>query len=253
GEVNLDDLLVYSAIHTVSSRGIAFIRDHWHFLASVSETDNGMNRKEAIDASWNARMSGLSDGDKKWLWVLLQDLFPGLEIPGLPKAQGISKERYWGRIANGRIEREGVRDQKVIKDVKTWKETGDASAVVEQLMTDSEYTKVFESLFEYGTPTQITVRSEDILTLASRLFEEMRGKFGVQAKSDCCPGFIALWRLQSRGRRYRDYESWVWSEMQRTLPVSLLMSNDLEYYWASRKYSHLKEDEIGRIRQRTAE
>ncbi len=254
GEVNLDDMMVYDTVHTVSSTAIAFIRDNWGILTSEAQSDRNERRKK-VEQAWENQVARMNADEQQWLTTLLGYMFPLLrDFPsGMPRAQGITKERYWSRIANGWIEPGGVLDQKILKDVKAWKDSGDASAIVERLTTDVGYTGVFEQLFEYGRPARLSVTGDDVLRLASLLFEQMRVKFGAKADSDSCPGFIPLWRLQSRGRRFKDYAAWLWAEMEKTMQVSINLRNDLEYYWGSRKYSPLEEDARRKLRQQTAE
>ncbi len=247
GEVNLDDLLVYSAIRTSSTEAVAFIRDQGHQLTSNADRED----KEAIKGLWDAQMRGVSDKECAWLWRMMESMFPSLDrTGGRTKTQGISKERYLPRIVNGRIEGDGFRDQMVIKDVAKWKESKSDSSLIDGLVSDTKYASVFEDLFYNDRPAQIGLNGEDVLCLASQLFEVIRDGFGAQANSDSCPAFITLWRLQNQGRQFKNYEEWLWSEMKKTLPISLLLVNEVEYFWASPNYSPLDGDARDRLKDR---
>lgn len=249
GEVSLDDLLVYNTIHTINSDAVAFIRDHWSSLALDRESDQDKKKKSNLPNLWKASMSRASDQEKIWLWSLMNFLFPGLESYANSKLQGIERERCWHRISNSRIKPKEVRDQQVLKNMKAWKDSGDASAIVQGLMTDSQYTSVFEDLFETQRAGTITLEGEELLKLATLVIERMRKYFGRDANPDKCPGFIALWRLQHRGNRhFTNYAKWLWAEVEKTLVVSLRLSNELEYYWGSKKYSQLNTADLEQIR-----
>ncbi len=254
GEVSLDDLLIYSTIHTANSEAVAFLRDHWPTLVSERDQNPQHRMKVDLQAMWNAHMRRASDSEKQWLWSLVKSLFPAVEDHwSRKKAQGADKERYWSRITNGIIEAGAVRDQRVLQDVKNWKASKNTSTIVSCLMDDSQYTSVLEDILDYQRPSTVNLAGDDVLVLATALFEEMCHTSGVRASSESCPGFIALWRLQSRGRRFTDYDGWLYAEIEKASRISLHLQNDLEYFWGSVRYSALNVEGRTQMRHRIAE
>jgi hypothetical protein len=62
--------------------------------------------------------------------------------------------------------------------------------------------------------------------------------------------------MMSRGRHFKDYEEWLWSEMAKTIPVSLSLRNDLEHYWADKYTPSMPTNManlVARFRTKTAE
>ncbi len=232
GEVSLVDLLVYSAVHTVSADAVAFIREHWSPLASGPESKLSGEAKNDPEASWNAHMSRYSDGEKKNLWVLTKFLFPVLgHMQRRPRAQGADKERYWDRIVNRRIQDNAVPDQEVLRDVLHWRSSGDPSRLLKGLLDSAAYTSTLAEFYESPKQKDINLNGDDILDLATHLFDMILEREGKNARADSCPGFIGLWRLEIRRDRFEDYEGWLWRAIQKAMPVSLHLATGLEHYW----------------------
>ena len=247
GEVNLCDLLVYNAICTDSSQATAFIREHQIALSSSPDLEDA--DKNEIVGFWNAQMKGISDKERAWLWQLIEHLFPVL-VGGThrTRVQGISKDRCWQRIANGRIVRDDLQDQVVIKDFAKWKESGNASPFLEKLMSDLKYTNRFVDLFYDDRPAQVGLNGEEFLCLVSQLFQKMReNRPDVQADNNICS--VLSYLLGQR--QFDDYGGWLWSELEKTMPVSLLLRNEIELNWGRLGSFTLSKDAKDTIESRT--
>ena len=252
GEVDLDDLLICQLIRTVSPRAFDVLLD-WHAILAANELQR--EASSAVKEHWRVRVTDCNSEERDWLWTLAEFVFSGSESevqqrsPAPP--QGARDSVYWERIVTGRLE-PGVPDQHVLADLMAAK-AGEDERLLKGLLAREQYAVVLERLGSHSSSSALLLDSEGLRSIAGHFFGVLLGRLGVEASGDDAPGFLSLWRVQSRRARGASYLAWLWQEVQKALPVSLGFANDLEYYWGSVPQHFLTMDQSQELRSRMLE
>ncbi len=256
GEVELDDLIVLTALRHGEPRVFDFIVDNVEIARTEAQRDHRMFEGEGlktIKARWETVRSTLTKP------VEVQRLVDLLDLPQLNSdsirvgdrtPQGIHNEEpvdYLGRILAGKILPGDIRDQEVIRDIEVWKASR-SGPMLEQLQraTDNsdQYVRVWE---HYGTRLSVDESIEVASALITGLLETLKADASMEH-----PAMLAVWR---RCRRYMERDTktdWLIQRIQLALPISLGFATDLFQYWASSSHGIVSPTHRAQVRAAVA-
>jgi len=240
GEIDLDHLLICSALRSTAPEAFFLINEnvaHLRGLSSRSDTEDAKKRNEQIRESLKKQLADRSQAcewNPETIAELIGFIFPGWEAgssshsPIAPQGVQIGEPTdYWGRLNREELLPHEIRDQEIIRAIESWKQDRNAPAFRDL--------RIQNALFEVEGVAPRVEQFGDILTpkevrdLASGLFDLILKKEKIAAARDY-PGFIELWRLSLK-KRYDSHEKWILPEIVRALRKSLRFANDLYYYW----------------------
>jgi hypothetical protein len=232
GEVDLDDLLICNVIRARSPDAFDFLIGFYGSLGHDSIEDD---RRKEITEAWTERVRDCSQSDRDLLWSLVVYLFPPvgtLPVFRTPRLQGVHEQIYWERVVSGYVS-EPIRDQAVLGDVALWKQGDAGSTLARALASDSVFAATFERLNERRLRDEFRLTRDELCRLASQVLEMGLQIHRADAAESTLPGFITLWGRVSQHQRTDVYWTWLWEEIQKALPQSMALGNDLEYAWGS--------------------
>lgn len=257
GEVFFDDLLVFNVVYSLRKS----LLDRLSAIRSAIVSQPLVIGKRSPTPAATDLSDVLSDLPREaqdYFRILLEALMPETDEgrKGAGAIQGVALTRYWNRVVAGEVEDGGVRDQRILADMKAYKESGDPTELAKHLLSDQEYTDAFEYLAGRVRGQELSLLGEAeepkvFLQLVSHFFSALLNAQKVQITSESSPGFITLWRLVKRiGGSPEDYAAWLWHEMETAMPLSLRFAFELYHYWGSTQYTPIGDKlRYGQIRK----
>lgn len=246
GEVDYDDLLISTILRFAAPAAYDFLIENIGEMraldAEQKKDDLAKKNREYLRNRWG-RMTAVVEWDVEAAEALIAFLFPAWEentFNFIAVPQGIRNDNptdYWRRMNSEFIPAGEIRDQEIIKAIRTWKSHHSGIALrglslVEALYSEESSSTKLEQFAAYF------LDGKEIRELAASLFATILEREGVKANVDSCPGFVSLWRLSSRKpmERAEDHKEWVLGQILRALPLSLRFANDLYYYYRHNHY-----------------
>lgn len=249
GEVDFDDLLICHVIRAVSPSAFDFLMENYGALSGASPD---RKLKDELSLAWAAQLRDCSQDERELLWTLAGFLFPGIAVasrsPSPP--QGVLRTVYWDRVVRGRVA-ERVRDQEVLRAIATWKQDGSDNSIASKLAGDEAFADAFERVVEGFPRNEFALVHEGFRRLTSQVVEIGILVHHAEACDDTIPGFIPLRRRARASHENEGLAEWLWEEIQKALPHSLAMANDLECWFCDDNMTTFPRDEREQIRNRT--
>ncbi|HEY3323069.1 MAG TPA: hypothetical protein VGP72_21635 [Planctomycetota bacterium] len=254
GEVELDELIIISVLAETYPPALELLRELGTSfgMGARGERDAVLNqeRQNTIKALWHRYVPD-NTAIKDPLEQLMARLLPQCRLQGnssdaLMNAQRVRYKRptgYRERIINEDIVEADLRDQVFLRHLQQWQQKGAANEEFSRLLAvDERYGEKIEQ-FEY------LVTEEQRLTLASQVLNVLRAQYGCKANA-YMPGFLPLWRCVLHQNPRRSLVDLLINEIERSLAVSLRLTNDLYYYWVNTKENLVTREEKQQIRKR---
>lgn len=175
---------------------------------------------------------------------------------------------YWNRSLIGGILENEVRDQEVLSLLRDWSmrvdndEALSASHKLPNRLLEEGSKNNFSPKFEYFAKMSFKEENKEeevvkevemisgwgVRQLSSILFESLLTKHKNKAYMDLLTSLTSLFRLSiNKPIDDKEHESWVKSEIERALPISFRLADDIYYFW--RKNSSVDARESTRLRE----
>ncbi len=233
GEVDLDDLIVISALRDLESRAV------FDFIAEnidVAREDPGQGPLKGKDVTkgWKAVVDGerKSDAVQQLVQVLgIRQLSAGRQVTTNSAPQGARIDEptdYFRRILQEQLLPGEVRDQQVLADIERWNKDRGGEMVVSLFAAAEERTR-YVQVWEYFA---WRIEDDELFVLVERLLSETLEVDGPAASMKGRSALLAVWRRLNRRPRRADAVAWLNAQIGKALPISLRMADDLLYYWA---------------------
>lgn len=234
GEVDLDDVIILAALRDLDDRAV------FNFLAenidpAREEPKGKLDPTKPVKAAWQSLIEKIPEGDSVQRLVnvlgikqISTDRFGRSE----DAVQGahVSEPDYFRRILAEQMAPGELRDQVVLSDMNSWKRDR-RGPMFARLLAATEDSKSYVELWEYFSGR---MTDEELLELADALIEATLSANGAAATMETRPALLAVWRRINR-RIIRRPESvdWLGGQIERAIPISLRMADDLLYYYAN--------------------
>ena len=244
GEIDLNHLLAVNVLRFGAPECFLFLVRRWDRLNSppASNPTFGQERidhiRQAIVEDWNNTIQNV-EWNPTAARVVMEFILPAAEswfadssISGSSgdAVQGVQQERYWRRAVNESIDKNDIRDQRVIKEVKGWVESPDVNSdLVTSLRTSEAYGTIWRSLARPFFNGQ----SDRILLLCEHVLSRIRSEEGASA-SYSSQGVEATWFLADRFISPRaENTKWLREQVTEASSISLELVNGLWHFWAT--------------------
>ncbi|WP_428303733.1 P-loop NTPase fold protein [Lacipirellula sp.] len=257
GEIDIDDLIVVTALRYSSPEAVDFLHQYRHelvFGANEGYASSLGERQEEQNKQLAARFEEViasAPGDSDSLRHLIDFLFPGAsKILGGRSSlnrnslQGVSARShvdYWSRAFAEEISPNEIRDQEVIDYIDDCKVDKNAIKKLANRMIESE---AFCNGWEYFASR---MPSPDLYQLAETLFKVLLDKHGASASGEHW-AIIRVWRVVNRRpAQTRDRRQWLVIQLRKALRQSLGFYNDIFHYWTG-KHGIVSSSEVQTMR-----
>lgn len=234
GEVDLDDVIILAALRDLDDRAV------FNFLAenidpAREEPKGELDRTKPVKTAWKSVVEKTPDGDAVQRLVnvlgikqLTTDAF-GRSEDAIQGAH-VSEPDYFRRILAEQMAPGEVRDQVVLSDMYRWKRDRNGPMFA-RLLAATDDSKTYVEMWEYFSER---MTDEELLELADALIDATLSADGAAATMESQPALVAVWRRINR-RIIRRPESvdWLSGHIERAIPISLRMADDLLYYYAN--------------------
>lgn len=241
GEIDFDDLLMINTLKFAAPEAYNFLLVNIYEIRSLEFSDHSDRRDDRIKdlkMKWEnstAKVAWSREAAIELITVLFPYWDMGIPIRDVRVPQGVMHSKpadYWLRSTIVDLSHVIIRDQKVIRAVRSWKEDMKARVFEEldlptTLYKHNEFDTKFEQLAPY-----LPLNGEEIRALASDVFEHILVEHGKIANEDSSPAFITLWRLATRRPiDEKKHTEWVINEIREALQLSLRFANAIYDYW----------------------
>lgn len=260
GEVDIDHLLAVSILRHAAPRAFEFLRRNWNQLNDdPSQWQSGVEQlstiKNRLQSEWK-QVCKAAEWDIRAALALIVFLIPTAS-PYLrdktghqqTRLQGITHSRYWDRIRNEEILVSQVRDQDVLRDIRSWTNNPvEPNSVIGQLLAGGDYVEVWEHFARF----EFQSRGTQLLELAHQFLSRFQTPSGVRSTkgNDKDDAFIAIWRVSNRVLEHTpNTANWLRAQIETALDHSISLVNDLYYYWASLRYGIVRHDDRAEIQK----
>lgn len=260
GEIDFNHLLAVNILRFGAPECFQFLMRRWDRLHCPPNQHPAFGRariegiRRAILDDWNHTIQNVEWNPTAALRVM-EFILPGTEYwlvdssrSGNPRGgqQHVSEERYWIRAISEEFDGDDVRDQEVIRDIQAWLDApGTATELVSKLTSSPRYSDIWENL----AGGFFANRRDDILLLCEQLIRRILSEQGSSASGDS-QGFGHTWRFaHQKVANQEANSSWLQSRISEAARVSLKMTNDLWYYYGSRRLFFIRHEEMYRLRQ----
>lgn len=240
GEVNIDLLLISSALRTAASPAFSFLVENYSRILSAKEarqSRHGFEAEkdkpaEALQADWK-RLLAENPVDLRNVSVLILQLLPeaGVFLDAnthtQAKRQGLSGDRgavYARRLFSETLQPSEFRDQTALRLMKA----ADDSAGLAELARTMDASKEASAAFEHFVSV---FKDFPVLPLLSEIYSLIRAREGRRYNRDDSPAFFAAWRVMRQRSLPPDFEDWLVRELERCIPGHLKLLNDIYYFW----------------------
>jgi hypothetical protein len=265
GEISFDDLLVSMILRFGAGEAFDFLLRRIDSLRMATRDTSSepsrtaaIKQQEVIQADWDKTIKKHIEWDAEAAQTLIMFLFPHAAKCFGDKChadfrvspQGVQNWEttdYWGRMLAGELAPNELHDQTVLKCMREWAESSSASTLVENLCSSDRFVQVWAYFATW-------VSVPKLLELTGTVLDLVRQRDGAKASVDRNGGaVIALWRRAHDKQVKNDDGSceWLLTQIERSVPTSLRLANDLYYYWASIEFGIVKaEQDRNLVRER---
>ena len=185
GEVELDDLIVLTALRQGAPEAFDFIVVNAETARSERPRDDDLagTAEKTVSDRWKSLRDSLTKANEVQILVDslgLRRLSPDRTIPVQSLPQGIHNDGpvdYLGRILAGRIPPGEIRDQEVLRDIENWKSSGSAQMLkrlVDSTPDSSRYVEIWEQYANRLSEDQLVEIAPDCLPKRWTASEPMR-------------------------------------------------------------------------------
>ena len=250
GEVELDDLIVLSALRQSAPEAFDFIVVNAETARSERPRDDPINGTavKTVRARWDILRDSLNKP------TAVQMLVDALELPQLAGEsffaqslpQGIHNDGpvdYLGRILAGRIPPREIRDQEVLRDIESWKSSGSAQ-MLKRLVASTHEGNQYVDIWEHY---DCHLSDDQLVEIATGLITDGLNRLRANASINH-PAMHAVWRRCNRRLRRDTKTDWLIDQIRIVLPISLGFATDLFYLWASAESGLVSGEDRNRVR-----
>jgi hypothetical protein len=245
GEIDFDDLFITHLLRYVYKEAYAFLLNNLHSFRSMNDRENdddGAKRKRAELAK--DLESALKLSDIEIVDNLIQSLFPTWKkdrwATNHQAPQGVRHSvpvDYWTRLQHEQIDPSDIRDQTILKSIKRW-QMNHATVIVDHKSLAHFIVESREASAKVYHFSRL-LSEKDIHILASQANTLILDQHGKNASHESNHAFRDLWHA-SLDRIWQGREKWLVDEIERALPISIQLANDLYYFWRNKTYSDVK-------------
>ncbi len=255
GELDFDDLLMAMTLRYAASEAYDFLLRRAPDIRRLGMETNPKNRSDqavAVDGDWLAICKD-ADWDQNVARDLVAHLFPMWPVAlnkateVLPQGVGVRNSTdYWERLNRGQLIEGEVRDQEVLSAIRQWKTSRDGlhfrgQPLAEALVNNN---KLAAKIEQFGG---LRLNANEVRSLASEVFGETLKLLGARACQNSTEAFGALsYLLFNKILSDDDLRAWVGGELERAIPRSLHLANDIFSYWKSYRGTNQPAPEIHR-------
>ena len=251
GEVELDDLIVLSALRQSAPEAFDFIVVNAETARSERPRDDPIEGTalKTVRARWDSLRDSLTKPTAVQLLVDTLELRQlrsdqTVFVQSLP--QGIHNDGpvdYLGRILAGRIPPGEILDQEVLRDIESWKSSGSAQMPQKLVASTHESTQYVDIWEHYDCH----LSDDQLVEIATGLITDGLNRLRANASINH-PAMHAVWRRCNR-RLWRDTKTdWLIDQIRIVLPISLGFATDLFYLWASAESGIVSGEDRNRVR-----
>jgi hypothetical protein len=246
GEVCFDDLLCVQALRFGEPKSYSFLANHidavrvewplplpdWDGEADAESEEDKLRNSRVED--WNT----LSEiNNRQAAECVLRFLLPGLLYKGSAEAESGSQRirvrtptDYWARLHACEVD--GLRDQTILRALAAWQTDHSVEVYAGMTLADNLLRNPDFPGDQFEQLSIARLLGNDVYQLASELFASVLEELGVTARADTT-GMVSLWRVARRVPCVSDdeHKSWLRSEIDRALHVSLPFAMNMYIYW----------------------
>jgi hypothetical protein len=249
GELDFDDILVANVLRFAAPGSFEFLLENSAEVRGLQYDGFSKDREArltALDSKWS-KSADKASWDTTTAKSLAQFLFPCWKIlsagmdTSFPQGVLISVPTdYWSRLLTGKIDELEIRDQDVIRAMSEWKKGPEGQHYREMNLAEVLCENhVFAERFEHFAKRILTGR--EIRSIATQLFSWALASKRMMANQASVAAFIPLWRLAlQKPLEEVEHAEWVSGEINKALPISLQLANDIFYYWGSNSESDVE-------------
>jgi energy-coupling factor transporter ATP-binding protein EcfA2 len=230
GEVELDDVLIVSAIRHGAEPAFKFLVSE--IDAARHEPDDFLPRTKTVKEGWQAILKTLPNG------AAVQDLVNLLGIEqfsshadtvkhGPQSVHAYEPVDYFRRIVAEDLGPAELRDQGVLSDIDAWRDGTNATLVNRMIESNSDTT--YPRRWKHFS-TRHT--DEDLMRLTEEVVRRLLARDGASANVDHSAIGALLWGAGGNRLRRDTHTEWFRSLVVTAVPVSLRFVNGLYRYWA---------------------
>tara|TARA_R110000868_G_scaffold93619_2_gene259006 strand:+ start:20639 stop:23143 length:2505 start_codon:yes stop_codon:yes gene_type:complete len=259
GEIDFNNLVGVNVLRYGAPECFLFIMRRWDHLSSEIEYNKSQKQeedsqkvKQSVLEDWQDCIKGVEWNSKAAL-VVMKSLLPNIEYwledntPTiiLGKAiQGIKQEPYWRRAINGFVDDSDIRDQVVIDDCRKWQKSPSKNTeMIENITTSPEYGNRWKHWHEgYFKEINICLACQHIL-------DKIREIHGVNSSVESLGFRLCENRMRSGEHEERQKNSeWLIERISEAVDDSILLVNDLYYYFCIRTSQIINQDDRAKVR-----
>ena len=259
GEIDFDDLLIVNVLKTIDERIFTFIDRNISRLCALAVDEEKKHEKnikedlerEFVKATENAEYIIFA---VRWL---INSLFPGFvnrdkidwslrqDIKDLQHVANDNFTKYWERIKLGELNDNEYKDCKILEAIKKWNSNIEVKALnklemIEALALDKGIYPKFEQF-------KMLISKGCLQKVATKQFGITLKKYGNKASHKVCDA-VGQWFTLKPEHADGHWQHWLYEEIEKALPISLLYVNDLYYHWY-----HPKRNPGGQLRAKIIE
>lgn len=260
GEVDLDHLLCLVAIRHAANPAYEFFIDNAQYVREHSSNDELAILRPRLQNQW-ARATEGAGWDVVSARSIVEHLSPrmarilstedrGNGVRNMSsRVQGVEDRSYLQRILNEALDAGEPSDQTVLRGMADWVGGRRADA---ELVTGVSSNPSYARSWHYFAQNDAEWRGDRLLEFAGQVIaghdvrgDEYRGGFHQTHE-----GMTSLWMLLDN-RVPRDDRSYLWleSQVRHAISRSLVLAENLYYYWGSRRYGILPQGGRTRLRE----
>ena len=253
GEVELDDLIVLTALRHGALKAFDFI------VANIDEArikprhDNLVEEAvKTLRSRWETLRDSMSNSQDIQTLVDALDLEQLSGLGGFRAAasspQGVHNTEpadHFRRVLAGQLLPGEVRDQTVLRDLELWKSSREPSMLQKLLEATPESDRYVDSWEHYAGRLSV----DELIELTSEIIAKLVHRFGADATMEH-PAMLAAWRRCNRRVEKDSRTDWLIDQGIAVLRVSLGLAGELFYYWASVSHGIVSEQGRAQVRGR---
>lgn len=250
GEIDLDDLVILTAIRQGAPAAFSFLVDNID-PARHKPTDFAA-ATQTVRGAWDTLLDEIPEREAVERLIHLLGIIQLNSPKGVgaqTSPQGVQQETdstdYFRRALAGQLAPGEIRDQRVLSDTRTWQSTRQGQ-MMSHLLSQSEESKSYLDVWEHFA---YLLSDAQLREVADVVINSILARDGARSSFDN-PGMGALWRRCVRRSQDDAYVEWLSLTIRHVLPTSLQFGNDLFKYFGSTKVGSLSGD--GRAKVRTA-
>lgn len=258
GEVDFHELLTAQTILATNSKAFNHIYNYYFKSTSNFQTEEIQKEEKAqADNNWHLITSEMPQYERIQLTILLNKFCGNKENKTIrtnyvsaslqsPNRNSIYWQRIWREDSS--VD-DYPKDQYLARNIIEWKNSN-SKEIINNIFNNQKFSDAFYFFQENEglISPKLELSNDELLKFTSQLIDKSISLN--YSQSDIDDSLICCWRLchrKIRQNRKPQYINWLTSEIKKTLLFSLRLTLDIEYYFASEKYSLVQRDDRVKI------